>query len=684
MLANVIFSPSINRNLDTGQHESISWRGGDGGDYSYSHVAIPDQAPSKAAFLAGTDDVLLAIGYRSYPVIIWNVLELEPLGQCDSGANNGIDDMAFNPNPEIVALVVSYNDGRLCVFDYTNTELAFTLSNVFAQSIACSQDGRSLVTGSSRGIIEVFEFDQDYDGRTVLVPIYRINTLEDSIRGVGFSPDGLRFIDVRGQQCRVWAPAALVRKNNELESTSDAVTLASRTATVAGILGELEDPEITSALVTSSDGRCVIAGKCGGAVALFSTANGAELGVLYRHAHTVSVVVVVLGESQNLVISADDSSRVIVGKLDEPLSNPATSARLAGQALSAATILFHRRFGAAVRCLLVNAAVDRLLVGGRDTAALWELPSGQVLSTRTYPIAASKTAADTSLSNEASLPTPTALLSTFQHPTNPNWFIVLAGDIARIFSWSDFNELTPPHGIHLTRPEVSLPQTPEVRSAPQLPTTSQNTATASYHIGPGFVVEFLRPFASAHPRLHVWTAAAFNADSSSDPVLPAVEPNLNTIAPAILSVLGIVAPSTLMFLDVNLWVCSTELQSTSSTTANRSENAGAIVSQSPVVHARRHFFALSEWRTVGGELRCALAAVPAAPHHSKSRDVAFANGHSIVVVKGGLEFVESLVATRTGQGDGQLSRLGGGLGGTGGQLVWKTVSGTMHRRASNW
>ena len=457
-----------------------------------------------------------------------------------------------------------------------------------------------------------------------------------------------------------------------------------RTEAAGGMLSRSEDPEITSALVTSSDGRCLVAGKRGGSVALFSTTDGMEIGVLYGHARTVSVVEVVLGERHDMVISADDSGRVIVAKLDQPLSNLAASARLAERALSATTILFHRRFDAAVRCLLVNAAVDRLLVGGRHTAALWELPSGQVLSTKTCPIAASKIAADTSLSNEASVPTSITLLSTFQHPTNPNWFIMLAGDIARIFNWSDFNELTPPHGIHLRRPESSVPQSPEARSAPQLYHTSQSSATASYHIGPGFIVEFLRPLASAYPRLHVWPAAALNPDSSSDPVLPALEPNLSTIAPAILSVLGIVAPSTLMFLDVNLWVCSTELQSTSSTTANRSENVGAIVSQSPVVHARRHFFALSEWRTVGGELRCALAAVPAAPHHSKSRDVAFANGHSIVVVKGGLEFVESLVAIRTGQDDGQLSRLGGGLGGTGGQPVWKTVSGSMHRRASNW
>lgn len=182
----------------------------------------------------------------------------------------------------------------------------------------------------------------------------------------------------------------------------------------------------------------------------------------------------------------------------------------------------------------------------------------------------------------------------------------------------------------------------------------------------------------------MWPATAFNPDSALDQVLPAVEPNLNTISPAVLSVLGIVGTSTLMFLDVNLWVCSTELQSTGFPTAKLSGNMGTIGPPPPTVHARRHFFALGEWRTAGGELRCALVAVPAAPHRSKNSHVAFANGHRVVIVKGGLEFAESLVAARTGEGDWQLSMVGGGSGGASGQPLWKLVSGTMHRRASSW
>ncbi|KAK1761729.1 hypothetical protein QBC33DRAFT_564472 [Phialemonium atrogriseum] len=677
--------------LNTGQHDSRSWKSG---DYSYSHVAVPDQPPVSAAFMAGTDDVLLAVGYRNHPVIIWNVLELEPLGQCAAVDNNGIDDMTFNPNPEIVALVVSYNDGRLCVFDYMTMEPAFALSSIFAQRMACSPDGRSLVTGSSRGVIEVFEFDQGYDGRTILTPIYRINALEDSIRGVTFSSDGLRFADVRGQQCRVWAPAALVRKNNELESTSDAVTL---TAMAAGVLGGPDNPEITSALVASVDGRCVVAGKRGGNVALFSTVDGREVGVLYQHARAVSVVVVALGEPANLVVSADDSGRVLAAELAMPLPNAAATAQLPGQKLSPSRMVLDRRFGGVVVRLLINAAADRLLVSGRNIDELWELPSGKVLASTEPPVPAAPSTAVSALdstSTSGAAATAVSSRSAFQHPANSAWFVVVAGDVVRIYNWADFSELTPADGIRLERPTViptehlrSTADSPKVASAlPPLLNMSQSSAAmaamATYHVAPGFVVEHLQACPSAHPRLHVWPAASLDPGAPVGPALPAAEPNLDAIAPAVLAVLGVVGTSTLVFLDVNLWVCSTELQSTGARSGS-----GSGLPPTPTIHARRHFFALSEWRAVGGELRCTLAAVPSAPLRGRSRDVAFADGHRVVVVKGGLEFSETVVAARMAPGSGHSHRGGGssgGVGGNNGQHVWEPVSGSMHRRASNW
>jgi hypothetical protein len=503
----------------------------------------------------------------------------------------------------------------------------------------------------------------------------------------------------------VWAPAALVRKDNDLESTSDVVPLPPKTV---GMFDGPEYPEITSPLVAPTDGGCVVAGKSNGNVALFSTLDGKELGLLYRHARGVSIVGVALGEPRNLVVSADDSGRVLAAELTAPLPNATAAAR--PQKLSAARIVLDRRFGAAIVRVLVNAASDRVLVSGRDVDELWELPSGRVLGAR-LPVAG--TAAAPPPPPPAAFPGPCSLdggmattavtsRSAFQHPANPAWFVMVAGDVARVFSWADFRELTSADGIRLERPAAPAgpPQSPQAASAPP-PNISATSATTSYHVGPGLVVELLRPSPSASPRLYVWPAAALDP-SSELPAMPTTEPNLDAVGPALLAVLSVVGSSTLVFLDVNLWVCSTELRSAAATAVGsggvgsigrplRSGSlswAPTVVGQNQQAHARRHFFALSEWRTAGRELRCTLAAVPMAPPRSGSRDFVFASGHRVVVVKDGMEFSESVAAVVATtmvpwNGHSQGGSRGAAGGGAGGQHVWKPVSGSMHRRASN-
>ena len=69
-------------------------------------MAIPAQAPSCAAFLVRDNWVLLVVGYRSYPIFVWDALKFELFGTCQlSFDNNDINDLVFNPNPEVLTLV---------------------------------------------------------------------------------------------------------------------------------------------------------------------------------------------------------------------------------------------------------------------------------------------------------------------------------------------------------------------------------------------------------------------------------------------------------------------------------------------------------------------------------------------------------------------------------------------------
>lgn len=625
------------RSLETQQDDSNS----DQVDEIYSNTQsiITQQAATCAAFLTTTDTTLLAVGYRKHPVFIWNVFEEQGLGHCVVDANNGIDCMVFNPNPDIIALIVSLSDGRLCVFNYFTMKQMFMIHKTYAQSVACSPDGHSLVTGGSHGTIEVFDFDHDYDGNTILVPIYRIDGLYDPIRSVAFSCDGMRFLDVHRQQCRVWEPAALVRTNNELESTSDAATLP---VTAVGAINGSEDPEITSLLEITSDGRYAIGGNQRGEVSLFSVPDGTEIGTLYHHARGVSVTKVALGESRNLIVSADESGRVLVS--EPPILLREATTLVPGQKMPTTRTILDRRFGGAVVRLLLNSAADRLLVTGHNVSQLWAIPSGEVLAGK-QEAHTDGNMVDSRCSDEVRLPTASACAA-FQHPINEAWFVTMSGDTARVFSWADYEELTSKDGILLQRPISSgKPTSPRElkisprseRFPPQLLKADCVFATAVYHVGCGVVVETLQTIGTAPPQFYMWPATAFDPYSPRISVSPVILPSFGAMSSHIRSVIGFISPSTLVFLDTRLWICSIDMQPLF---GEGDGNTSGGQSSLPSISFRRHFFALSEWCDAEGEMKCSMVAVPGMALQSMDHEVVFVSGHRLVVMKGGFQYSE--------------------------------------------
>ncbi|KAK4445761.1 hypothetical protein QBC34DRAFT_160610 [Podospora aff. communis PSN243] len=759
-------SETTHWSLATEEHTTLSWKVNDDiendgyGELPLVHDMIPSQPPGRVAFLTTDNNdipVIMAVGYRAHPVLVWNALDLQLLGVCDPGIeNNGIDSMVFNPNPEMPALVVSYQEGNLCVFDYTDMNLQTLKPQVYAHSIACSSDGRSLVTGSNQGLIEVFDFDRGNDGLITLVPIYRSShPLDQTIRGVAFNTDGLRVIDIRGRQGRVWAPALLVRKsdsdfeNSVVDSApGDASSLLPPKP--MGVVHSLANPTITSPLRATLDGRFIVAGNSSGEVILFSTADASLVSVLFQHARGTSVVDITLGEPRNMVISADDSGRILIAELSAPMSRIFEVPK----PQHARTIL-DRRFGTAVAHLLLNACIDRLLVCGRHKDELWEIPSGKFIAERPHhetinPIDSSTDQQPSQLPSTSSTSVLTSSSgrhnsvislgarchSAFQHPAREEWFILAAGDTARVHAWSDFAEQTSSEGIRLERTPSQGGSVPESSGSPE-PDINWQAATVSYHSGPGFIVEALKPSPSSSPSLYLWKANAFNPSSETTVVRPAAEPNLEAIRSAVLEVLGLSGPSTLVFLDTNLWICTTELQSVAAGPGSGSSpslaiprgrgggggfrsfssartsplpsprqttlSLGQTASSAPIIHARRHFFALSEWQREGtrGKLKCTLAISHAPQLDGRptplggggSRDVVFATGHHLIVIKGGFDFFENLRASAVPAADpGHTLQIVGGMGNqgpisptasVGGQYVWDVVSGSMQRKLLN-
>ncbi|KAK7975915.1 Transcription initiation factor TFIID subunit 2 [Apiospora arundinis] len=563
--------------IENGDDSIISW-----GNRN-AESSLPHQPPSRATI--STNMGLLAVGYRSHPISIIDLHSGTLVGQCSPGKANGIDAMSFNPSPDVFALVVSNQGGDLLVFDPRTAALEFQRSNVFAHTLSCSVDGRSLVTGDSRGTVEIYEFDGP--DSTALTLIYRIGAHEEGVKDVRFSENGLRIVDCRESQVRVWEPAILVQKDADIESQSDISSQVTIAMKMSGSIESAERPEITS-LVPIVNGDYIVCGKSNGEVSIWCTADGNELKIIYSHSCGASVVAAAVADKYGIVATADESGRVLVVQMKSTTPY-----------WQDAHILVDRRVGCAISNMMVSPSQDRLLISGKTRNELWDLSSGDLVCTREH--------------------TTEGMHVMFAHPRHRDTFISCTGTAYREFSWSAYEETEP-------RQEIQLMRTNQVSQG--------NVVSASYH-GSELVLESLKVTGDgAGVRTCYWSGDDFDqARGEEAAILGSSIELLNPILREVITVIG----STVIFIDKELWICSLDL-----TTFNTAP------------YAKRHFFILSEWLNVNGDMKFSFT-------HKK--EFVFVNKGNLVIIKGGLEFSE-VVALSPKQG-------------------WTVQTGSMHRRTSS-
>lgn len=471
------------------------------------------QPPTHALF--SSDRNLLAVSYRGRPILLFDVESEMFFGECDrrnglsaKGAENHypVVAMTFNPNPDIHLLIVSYGDGELTVYNPWTLELLYRISEVNAQSLACSPDGRTLITGSCFGTIKVFDFDMAGGGSLAMV--YRISAYENGIKSLAFSNDSLRFIDIRGSQCRVWEPSVLVRKDLrdcDQSEVSDPISGAHKS--VEMVEGEIK-AKIT-AMACHPDGDVVFCGKQDGSVVTYLTHDGQETSMLYKHASNISVTHIAFGSQQNILVSADESSRIIIRRTIKDRTG-----------WSAVDIISDQRFAESVSALLFDPTNDRLLVSGKEIGELWTIHGERVGSIKFLP---------------------RTFRTAICHPLQPSAFVVMEPHAARIFRWADFETLAE-EGVRLNRSHE--------------PADRNSVVTLSYQ-GTAILVELLKPSGDQSSRaLECWQTCDIRVHATSITSLPGFEmlgPNVEQI----LAVIG----TRLVFLDTDLWVCSLELKS---------------------------------------------------------------------------------------------------------------------------
>ena len=470
--------------------------------------------PTRAAF--SLDRNLLAVSYRGRPILLFDLALEIFFGECfrNSGSiqtkaetHYPVVAMEFQPSLEISLLIASYGDGELVAYNPKTLELRHRTANVNAHTLACSPDGRTLVTGSSFGTIQVFDFDGA--GGETLTPIYRIDAYEEGIKSLTFSNDSLRFIDIRGSQCRVWEPSVLVRK--DLEDCDDESEVSDPSpmvnASVKMAEGDIK-AEIT-AMVCDNDGDAVFYGKQDGSVIACLIQDVNQDWLLYKHSSNTAITSIAWGQREHILASVDESSRIVIRKLVKHQT-----------VWSASEILTDQRFAGSVCGLLISPTNDTLLVDGKESFELWTM-QGQKLGSRTC--------------------LPQKHQEIFSHPLQLSTFVSFELDTVHIFNWSNFEELTAPEGVKLNRPSE--------------PIVKSSATAISYH-GNNILVELTgKNGDQSSTKLECWQTSDIMTSSTSIKPLPGFE-MLGPFIKYIIAVNG----NTLLFLDTDLWVCSLDLK----------------------------------------------------------------------------------------------------------------------------
>ncbi|TGO18928.1 hypothetical protein BPAE_0361g00040 [Botrytis paeoniae] len=455
---------------------------------------------------------MIAVSSRASPILLFDLFNEVMCGELVrdrelmesvGGTYYHASAMAFNPSLEINLLVVSYGDGELVVFDPRTTELKHRIPEVHAQTLACSPNGRTLATGSPFGTIRLFEFDGTEDANLSL--IYRINAYDEGVRSLVFSGDGLRFIDIRGSHCRVWEPAALVRKpfsdGNNIDISAPERALVQTMGMIEGIL----KPDIT-AIAVDSNGGWVFCGRQDGSVAVYNTHDGLENTCLYQHATDISITRIVWGDNTSILTTADESGRMLIQRLMN-----------SSDIWSLSETIFDYRFPDAVTGLLFNPGNNILLITTASYMYIWTSESGDIHH---------RVPTGHNLQNYR--------INT--HTKMPDAFIAFYPNCARIFEWGSLKELSGPGGTSLDVPGLV-----------SYPVTTTESVESQYTM----VTLTKSRLGQTPSQLRCWDTSTIDRHSIAIKAFP----GLGSLGPYIYHIIGL-SGTNLFFLATDLWVCS--------------------------------------------------------------------------------------------------------------------------------
>ncbi|CAH0017931.1 unnamed protein product [Clonostachys rhizophaga] len=550
------------------------------------------------ALTLSTSHGMLAVAYSGQPITLWDMEEDAYAGSCGKKLSSGetsthvVVALAFNPNPDISLLAVAYLDGDLALLDpFADQQLECFRAN--CQTLAPSPNGRLLAAGGANGIIHVYEFD-------TFKLLYRVKSSNSYIKQLAFTRDSMLLADIRGAQCTVWEPEALLRES--LSDDSSGLTSTTVVETVS-----MEAKAKIAAMVVHHTAEVVFCGKDDGSVVLYERKMAASLGTLYSHKSPVRLLAWI--ERRDALLSVDASNRIFLHRIQKSADKGW---------LSDLTVLFKSRLDSekAIIDVLVGEMAAKFLVSTRESDHLFNLDSGNYERERTYPQMQ-------------------GIRKWLPHPESSLHLVCVDNVKVCAYCWSDWSEVS---SIALSLDNdtaelksailYSLGQKQRIMLDLLHPNSSVNTNRIAI-IDADCLAVGNNDSSSLGKQLDVVAALdqlateedGENMVTTSSPAAPLRSP-MTTFELSVAHVIGIDESRKLVFLNRSFWVCSVDLSESGLEIAQRKD--------APTIEVFEHFFVPYDWFAGKRDIVCALT----------KRDIILTRSGDLAVIRGGLDYTE--------------------------------------------
>lgn len=544
---------------------------------------------SPCALALSPSQKMLAVAYSGKPITLWDLEEDVYAGSCGKKLSSGetsthvVVSLVFNPNPDISLLAVTYLDGDLALLDpFSNRQLECFRAS--CQVLAASPNGRFLAAGGANGIINIYEFD-------TFNLLYRVKSSSSFIKQLAFSKDSMLLADIRGSQCTVWEPEALMRES--LGDDSSGNTFASVVETVS-----VENKARINAMTVHHESEVVFCGKEDGSVALYKRETGANLRTLYRHKSSIRLLK--WAKDQSALLSVDTSNAIFLHKINKSaekgwLDDPVE--------------IFRSRLDSkeAITDVLLNEKLGKVLISTRESDHTFNLGSGRYEKERkTYRA--------------------TETRKWLPHPWSPFHLVCVDGTEVCTYYWDDWYRVSSgslPLGSSVEpKNAISYCIGKKHRIVADLmcPNSSAKSSRIAI-INASFLAPANRDYNSQEKSDVVLTVSQANAAMVPTPEI-AIQPQIIQSRLGIAHIIGIHESGRLVFLNRYFWVCSLDLGNSALETTECKESVSVEVTE--------HFSIPYDWFAGKKDIVCAVV----------KRDILLIRGGDLVVIRDGLQNAE--------------------------------------------